>query len=434
MTIVAAGCGFRADFGGTGYRCGAGDRCPPDYMCVDGFCVTSAPIDASTPVDARESEAGCGSLSNLRDDFGNGAIDPLWDPFSDPGATVSESGGQTRVALDTGTGDPYAGITSAALYDLHDGGIDVGVAQTGGVNTILEVRDFDGGRTQIVVEGGDLIVAVFDIPGAGQRASTPYLPADHRYWRIRGDAAGMVFWEASGNRTDWTELHHENLGLDLDNVYGIVSAGGQEATAQTALFDDVNPAEPAVGFCAGTDLVEDFAAAPLDPTWESWAESGCSLAETGGALRMDFAGAANCFSGIATRHLHDLTESEFVVDTATPSATNFISYMQVLVLGDDTTHLEIGHDGSTMYFEQSVNDINTDEADAPFDATNDRYWRIKGHAGRILIETSPDRSDWTTRLDAAAAFDYSAVHLILGAGNYGPVGSAVTVTWAGIND
>ena len=66
-------------------------------MCVDGFCVASAPIDASMPVDARESEAGCGSLSNLRDDFGNGAIDPLWDPFTDPGATVSESGGQTRV-------------------------------------------------------------------------------------------------------------------------------------------------------------------------------------------------------------------------------------------------------------------------------------------------------------------------------------------------
>jgi hypothetical protein len=430
VTIVAGGCGFRADFDGTGYRCGTGDRCPPDYMCVDGYCVASIPFDASV-VDAGPIAGACGSISNLRDDFSNDAIDPLWSPFSDSGATVTESGGQTRVALTAGTGSPYAGITSAALYDLRDGAIDVSVAQLGGGVTILEVRDFDGQRAQLVADATSITAAVYDTPDKGERNTIPYVAAEHRYWRIRADADGTMYWELSGNRTTWTELHREDTVLDVANVFGIVSAGEQLAVASTALFDDVNP-DPAAGLCAAASFTEDFAASPLDPTWEHWEETGCTVTEAAGDLRMDFAGTTNCFTGVATRHLYDLRDSEFVVDTATPTATNFISYMQVLPLGDADTHLEIGHDGG-MYFEQSVANVNTDETTAAFDAADQRYWRIRGYGGRVSIDTSPDGSTWDNHIDAPAGFDLSAVQLVLGAGNYGAVGSAVAVTWAGVN-
>jgi hypothetical protein len=437
IALLAGACSFKSDFGGTSYQCGEGERCPDGYMCVDGVCAMGSSsdggIDATPGPDAMPTGLRCGTLSLLQDDFGNGVIDPRWNTFEDPGSILSESGGATRVALSAGAGDPYAGIGSDAFYDLRDGAFDVSVAQIGGRDTILEIRDWEGQKAQLVVEDGELLVAMFNTPNDGIRFSVPYDATDHRYWRVSADATTMT-WAVSANRTTWVDLHSETTSLDLAHVQGIVSAGTQLATASTAIFEDVNPSPSTMGFCPAADLADDFAGTSFEPFWQHWGDTGCSAQRVGGALQMTFDGVLdNCFAGVQTYHLFDLRESSFVIDAAgVPSAAGFVEYMQILVPGDDSNHLEIGHDGTTIYFEQQINRLNVAEDSAPYSPTNDRWWRTRGAGGRLYLDTSPDGVNWNNRLDAAAGFDVSAILLILGAGNY-EVGPPVTVTWDNLN-
>jgi hypothetical protein len=432
--VVAGGCGFKGDYGGTAYQCGAGERCPDGYMCVDGVCAMGSSSDGG--IDATpgpDSGPRCGTISLLDDDFGDGVISADWDPFEDTGATVTESGGALRIALAAGSATPYAGIGSDAYYDMRDGAFDVSVAQRGGQTTILEIRDWEGQKAQMVAEGGDLLVAMFDTPSDGIRYTTPYDPVAHRYWRVSADADTMSF-EVSANRTSWTLLHAESVALDLAHVEGLLSAGGELAATTTAIFEDVNPTAAPAGFCPAADLADDFAGAPLDPIWQHWNDSGCTVTETGGALQMTFADTGNCVTGVQSYHQFDLRESSFVVDAAgVAGAPNFVAYMQVLVHGAVDDRLEIARDGSTLRFTQLVNGVIDATDSGTYSATGDRWWRIGGHAGRVHLDTSPDGAAWTTRLDAAAGFDVSRVLLLMAAENYGVIGGPVTVTWADLN-
>lgn len=438
-----AGCSFQSNFDGTNYRCGVGDVCPSGFMCVDGYCRTSGADDGG-PDGASGGDGGgpdasvtarCGTISLLDDDFEDSVTGVQWWKWADSGVVVNETGGQVVAQIAAGTADAWGGYTSSALYDLTDGTIETTVAQVGGRYTILELRSFDGPRAQLLVEDGtSLLAGVYSTGNDGVRATATYVPSTHRHWRFR-EHNGWLYWETSPDGNGWTELHSETLPFPPDHVHGIVSGGGQLAAAGEAQFDHVNP-DPFDGrFCPGTALSDDFSAAPFRPLWDDWTETGCTMTETGGEVVMDFTGAADVWCGASSSHIYDLRGSSITWEvSAAASASMFLTYVQVIVPGDDTTRLEIGMEDGTMWFLQDVASVDTGYAEATFSASNHRFWRLAESAGRALFQTSPDGTGWTTQLDVASAFDLSEVVAIIGAGTWGTgPGTAVTTRFAGVN-
>ena len=55
--LVAGGCQFGGDAAGDNYRCGNGEACPGGQTCVDGWCRSAGPADASA-IDAAGTDDG----------------------------------------------------------------------------------------------------------------------------------------------------------------------------------------------------------------------------------------------------------------------------------------------------------------------------------------------------------------------------------------
>jgi hypothetical protein len=434
LAAAGAACSFQGDIG-PGFRCDDGDRCPDGQVCVSGRCTTTTEIDADP--DADPVTARCGTLTLLQDDFEDGVVARRWYPWSDPPAAPEESGGYAKVLLPAGSANVWAGFSSAARYDLTAGELDVEVAQVGGVDTVVEIRGYPDGSAQMVVEDGELIAAVYRLPGSGQRRAIPYVPADHRFWRLREDGGDLV-WEMSGNRTTWAALHREPLPFGPEHVYAIVSGGGQLPTASEIRFADVNAAAPAgLRYCPTASLHDDFAAPPLEPLWSHWNDSTCQVTESGGDLTMTFTtgvGAAWC--GVETRHLYDLRGSTATVDMrGLPTPQRFVTYFEVIKQRDDGTSLTMLLDEGRIYVEQVIGGATGSTQSWPYQAADHAFWRIAASGADVLFQTGPAAAGpWTTHHTTPAGFDLSEVQVGIGAGHYNPgPGSPVTVRIAAVN-
>ena len=56
-----------------------------------------------------------------------------------------------------------------------------------------------------------------------------------------------------------------------------------------------------------------------------------------------------------------------------------------------------------------------------YNATNDKFFRIKSSGGNILFDTSPDGANWTNRYTGAAAFAITAMYIFIGSYKSGSV-------------
>lgn len=434
LGLGLAACTFDVGFDGTRYRCGVGDRCPPGTTCVDGFCVaTDAGPDAGDPDGGPG--AACGTLDLLRDAFDTPGSEPYFWSFADTGAAIGESGG--HLVIDVGASAlAYAGYTSAHAYDLRGGAIEATVTEVGVRSTILEVRNHVGGMAQLAHEDGEVYAAIYDVPGEGTLAQRLWDPAE-RHWRIREDQGDMV-WEVSRDRQSWSELHRRTLPFDVAHVRGILAAGGTSPAAGRSRFDDVNLAAPARRYCAVAELRDDFTGGSLWPVWESYADSGCTIAPSGGALVMSYpSGSGVAFCGMSSSHLWDLSEGDGVVIAGAgfPTVSGFVSYLQLARPGDDRTRAEITLEGTSLAFQVHVDDVLIGERTLTIDRTAHAFWRIRGDGGAIVFETSADRAAWAERLrvTAPAGFPLAPVVLHLGAGHYQGVAGPLTVTVPGLN-
>lgn len=434
-TLGLAGCRFDAERV-DGYRCGADGACPSGSMCVDGFCVSETPLVDAEPggdPDAAPAVQGCGGLALLRDDFATVARDPQWDYFEDPGATVVEAGGHLAISLTGGAGGPYAGYLSGYRYDLTDSAITVEVSAVAGHNTILEVRNYEGDRVQMVAGDTQLVAAVFGGPNQGEPNAIPYDAVAQRWWRLR-ESAGTLTWEYSANGTAWTELASVPDPIALDHVRGVLAAGDALATTTEARFETLNPDAPTAGFCAASTLVDPFTAG-LEPNWQFW-EDACDLVEVGGRVQMTYpTGDGDAWCGFGSNHLYDLTLGDLYLDAqGVANATNFVNYFQVIDPSNDERRAEIGREGDTIAFVQRIDGTDVDTDYQTYDATDDRYWKLGASGGDVTYETSPDATTWTRRMTVPAMFDLDQVRVIIGAGHYAPgPGSPVTTNFQGVN-
>jgi hypothetical protein len=376
---------------------------------------------------------GGGNLTLLQDAFDTAAAEPHFRSWSDIGTSVTETGGQ--LVIDVGSNvDGYAGYESIYLYDLRGGWIDTSVAEVTGSQTILEVRNHLGNAAQIIQEGNDIIAAIHNVSGAGQLASRSWNPAE-RYWRISEDEGDMV-WAVSSDRQSWDELHRLALPFEVAHVRGALSAGGSSVSPSQARFDDVNAGPPIGLFCATDTLRDDFAAAPLLPPWEPYAEAGCSVAENGGDLAFTYTnGTGSAFCGLSSLHLYDMSRGDGItVDgTGFPAIANFVSSIQAFVPGTSGRNgIETSLDGNELAFRLWVNDAITDQSTLLIDRTLHRYWRMRGQGTTAIFETS-DGTGFIERWRVSAPFQLTAVYLDIGAGHYDTVTVPLTVRLPGVN-
>jgi hypothetical protein len=422
LAVALAACSFDGRVS-PGTQCGTGGFCPEGQMCVDGFCVVApgAAIDGSVadaPIDGEVPQARCGTISLLEDDFEDGSFDWRWDVWDEPGAVVVETGGAVEIDLEAGTLDAWAGVSSARWYDLRDGAYSAEVIDVGGESTVLEIRDLGDVAAHLTHRDGVLEAAVYGKPDDGVRVELTYDPAMHRFWRMR-EEDGRLYWETSSDRGTWTSFHDEALPLAPEHVRGILAIGGQQPSATEGRFGDVNLGSAAgLAYCPASDLVDDFDDGVLAPLWDPYTDVGCTALEVAGGLSFGFAaGATNADCGIQSEHLHDVRNSALTVEAVGMPADPAVAvYIQVQTAHDSETRIEIEFLDGELDVEQQVAGADVSAEIVPYDPVAHRWWRIRGTAGRIYLETSPDGADWTVLLEDDAAFDLSALRLEVGAG------------------
>jgi hypothetical protein len=444
-TAGVAGCAFDLGFDGTRYRCGTGDRCPAGQTCVAGVCENGTEDasndgggdDGSGPdgaIDATPTSLACGTLALLRDDFATAGDGPFFEPFMASNVTVTESTGRLVIDLAPGA-DGYGGYESFYQYNFSGGGELVAeVVESSADNTILEVRNGLGNKAQLVEQNGQISAALYNVSNPGVLATRAWNTSEV-FWRIREESGDMV-WETSANRQTWTLIHRRALPFDVTHVQGIVAAGGTVSALSRSSFEQVNPDETSSLFCPSAMLTDDFTTTGFYPAWYMYQNPGCTTTKSGGNLVLAFqAGSSSAFCGMNSSHLWDFTRLGGVaIDANTfPSTANFTSYMSAAVPGNNTTRMEFELDGATLYMRFLVNDTPMSPMNITFNRTTHRWWRLRGVGSTAIWETSPDGSTWTERHRAPAPFLMTALDFNIGAGRYGTIATAQTITLPGIN-
>jgi hypothetical protein len=90
-------------------------------------------------------------------------------------------------------------------------------------------------------------------------------------------------------------------------------------------------------------------------------------------------------------------------------------------------------DGATLYMRVMVNDAPTSPMTLTFNRTMHRWWRLRGDGTAAIWETSPDGTTWTERHRATPPFPLTSLGFNIGAGRYGTISTAQTITLPGIN-
>jgi hypothetical protein len=441
----AAGCSFHTGYG-AGYQCGAGDTCPTGQACVSGYCVAPGPGDASPDgggggdgggPDGAPPAARCGATTLLRDDFEASKPARVWEVWSDSGVTASQTGGAASIQIPSGSADNWGGFGARYYYDLTDSEVQATIGQVGGVDTVLEVRNPDNGKLQMVVENGVLDAGVFNLPGGGTRASVTYDPGVHKHWRIR-ERAGTVHWEWSTDGAAWNELWSEADPFSPADAAVQLAAGGELANASEARYDEINTltSTPALGFCAAETVVDGFDSGSFGPVWSPWNDSPSMITEAGGVVVLTFPdGTGDVWAGFETRHLFDLTQSAIWVDVLeAPTVATFVTYFDLYEPGNTGDRLEFNLEADTLQLIQFVGDSPVSEVDLTYDPGTQRYWRLRGAGGTVYFDVSSDAATWTNKLAATAQVDLTAMQVEIGAGHYAPgPGGAEAVTFGGVD-
>lgn len=196
------------------------------------------------PADA----APCPTVALVSDDFEDGAVDPAWFPYVDPGAAVEEADGVLRVAY-SGVEEAWAGYATADSYDLRGGALRAEIAQVGGT-TILELNAGDT-RVQTYGYGTTLYGVVLVGLDTISEFETDFLPETHTHWRMR-EEAGRIHWETSPDGDTWSEIDARPTPLDATAVTLVVSGGGIDGDA-AAEFESVDIEAPDAA-CSSTSL------------------------------------------------------------------------------------------------------------------------------------------------------------------------------------
>jgi hypothetical protein len=154
--------------------------------------------------------SGSAPVSTLVDSFAGSFIDAsLWTVSAAFAGTASEDGGSLNLAPDANSATTRIAVDSNSTYALTESSAWVrvpSVVSSGcGVNNRFALKVDVSNSVSFWFECGTLY-SITKVNGVQSiRASVPYSPTSHAYWRIR-ESAGFVYWDTSADKVAWTQL------------------------------------------------------------------------------------------------------------------------------------------------------------------------------------------------------------------------------------
>ncbi len=209
---------------------------PFDVSHVRG--IVSAGATAPLPSRARFDDLNLAAPSapycpaaELRDDFAASPLGPTWEPYTNTGCTIAESGGNLVMTYSSGVGNVFCGMTSLHLWDLSrgDGLVVDGMAFPSLTNFVGYLQAAVPGtgsanRIETTLDGTQFEYRVYVNDAATDQRSMVIDRVLHRWWRMRGDGAVAIF-ETSTDKVSWTERFRSTVPFPLSPLEVNLGAG-----------------------------------------------------------------------------------------------------------------------------------------------------------------------------------------------------------------
>ncbi|MBV8761674.1 MAG: hypothetical protein JO257_30550, partial [Deltaproteobacteria bacterium] len=394
----------------------------------DARAGSDAPLDGAHDAasDGAIGSAQCGGIDLLADTFTANVPSPQWYSYKNGGITTVQMGGQLVITLPATTiaSAAYGGFGSVFRYDVRGQRIAVEVPQTASTATTaqtdIQLVSVKGDILSIIEESGQLTASQY-INGTGTNLTMiPYNVGADRWWAFREDAGTLAF-ETSPDGVTFTLFS----SIPTPAFASLVSFALETGTFETVMnggaghFDNVNGGTPSGKFCPASTLRDDFNSGVIDDRWAGQFTSGtCTYGESNGhvTIALDTAGGEECALRSATGF--DLTnDAVFTEVVSAPGLAQTYTVLRASQQNGDNVELSIA--GTTLDCAQIINSSYSTSCSIPYDAVAHRFLRLRGSAGMIAWETSPDGMTWTTRAQVASPIALDAVFLTIAAGTNG---------------
>jgi hypothetical protein len=210
---------------------------PPTLTSDPGETTSDAPLDSSDGgLDDGDGEATTTGepmeptcTPTFVDPFDDASLNPLWDEWTEDGATLTESGGRVHFLIPEKPGPdtwPSAGLytESVSMVGGHVRAELVPFAEPlDAAGTWLTLVDDDKCEVQIYAWNSMILANSADYEVAAMAAQT-----DAPLWlQLRVDEAWIVYWEWSTDGRTWNELHSEPSPCDVSWAWTSVFAGDE---------------------------------------------------------------------------------------------------------------------------------------------------------------------------------------------------------------
>jgi len=180
-------------------------------------------------------------------------------------------------------------------------------------------------------------------------------------------------------------------------------------------------------------LQDNFDDSQLGWQWSSYGESGVTAAERDGRLELSIgAGVADRFGWVRSDFAADLRGDAVSVRVAqAPTTAGVEAFLDFDGGQDGYISFSLYAGGLAAIVNQGGS--NTAFEEIPYDAATHRFWRIGEVAGRVHLDTSPDRTSWTTHVDVPSPSYVGLGRAALGIGAVDAVGAADHVVFDDLN-
>jgi hypothetical protein len=370
--------------------------------------------------------ANCRRASDLRDDFDDGVRGAAWGWSGTTGdGVLSEVGGE--LVLQPGRTRPGgASLTTSRSFALTSSHLTLEVTRMLAPSPIawfqLQALTHRDDRLRMYVQQGVLGASYLERGGSAvELSSTPYLPAEHRYWRVREDA-GTVHWEASRDGTTWHAIASAAVGFSLDWVHVQLEAGTNGAPGDLGAVHVDNldlVGEPGFGDggfepCPIASAFDDFSDGERGGLWEFSTVSDDAHAEerdgllvlappTGQAGEAAY-GSANPFDargGAAVIQVRSTLASAAGLRAELQLADEASSFAAI-VQREGRIACLLGPGGSAQQVGETA-----------YTAAAHLFWRLREAGGTLHCEMSADGQDYAALGSGPSPFDASRVFVTI---------------------
>ncbi len=412
--------------------------------------VAELPGTYAVKLTVTDKDGGAGSVSKFisvtavepSDDFNDNLTDTgRWFVSNMAGSTAVEQNGRLEItpAAASASNNGYFARVNTSLVNRR---ATVEVVQstpvTNGIETIFNLLDdVNGTHLQMSVGGTGLAFQHFSpSTGVTSREVIPFDAVQHRFWRIRHDAAtDVIFWETSPEGSEWTIRRKVARPFDLSKMKGRLYVSKTVATvaASKAIFDNYRVEDVPPSSVLLSDDFNDNSA--NTSKWAVTTPAGMTVLERNQRVEMTPPASAYGYGGYTSTAYYNMTDSRAKVEVV-QAAGNGIE--TILHLADKTNPSAsaitndliffVGAAGLTM--QERVGGVVASRVVIPYDAAQHRFWRFRHDsvAGLMYWETSPNGSQWTVRHKAAVTVALTQMQLSLSAGK--PTSVAATTPTA----